>query len=74
MEVLRNIAILFSIYILGGLPWGLYIVTKIELLYSCSIVSTTLTVAIEKAALIALNRKMRNSIKKRFLHLTCRLS
>ena len=70
LKVLRNIIILFSIYILGGVASVLYIFTKIELFYSMSIVFITLSVAIEKAAFILLDQEIRNTFKKLFCHST----
>jgi hypothetical protein len=66
LEVLRTIMILFSIYILGGVPSGLYIVTSIELFYSIGLVSITFAFTIEKAVLILIDREIRNIVKKFF--------
>ncbi len=70
LEVLRNIMALFSIYILGGIPSILFILTRIKLFYSICIVCITLSVAIEKATFILLDQEIRNTFKKLLCHST----
>jgi hypothetical protein len=68
LEVFRNIMILFLIYILGGTPSALYILTGVELFYSIGVVSVTLAVTVEKAVSILLDREIRNIFKNFCCH------
>ncbi|CAF0760264.1 unnamed protein product [Adineta ricciae] len=63
LEVLRNIVILLCVYIAGGIPTILFMITEIELFYLASIVTFTLTVAIEKICTILLDRDLRPVVK-----------
>ncbi len=64
LEVLRNIMILLSIYILGGVPAIFYMVSGIHVFYSIGIVSVTLTVVIEKSVSTVLDREIRKILSK----------
>ena len=63
LELLRNIMILLGIYLLGGLPSVLFVITANEWIYLISIVSMSLTVAIEKISMIMLDRDIRQVTK-----------
>ncbi|UJR19871.1 hypothetical protein I4U23_023004 [Adineta vaga] len=71
LQVLRNIMILFGIYIFAGTPTGVYILTSIELFYSIGIVCITLAITVEKLVLILLDREIRNTIKNFIIHRHC---
>ncbi|CAF0779765.1 unnamed protein product [Adineta ricciae] len=68
LELLRNIMVLLGIYLLGGLPSVLFVITANEWIYLISIVSMSLTVAIEKISMIMLDRDIRQVTK----NLMCR--
>ncbi len=70
LEVLRNIMILFSIYILGGVPTIFYMLSGINIFYSIGIVSVSFTVAVEKFFSLLLDREIREVLKKFFCHST----
>ncbi len=74
LEVFRNIMILFTIYILGGIPSILYILIGIHFLYSVGIVSLTFAVTVEKFATLLLDREIRNIVKNFFCHRTMRVT
>ncbi len=63
LEVLRNIVILLGIYITGGIPTLLYLISNIDLLYLAGIVTFTLAVMIEKICTILLDRELRYVVK-----------
>ncbi|CAF0760297.1 unnamed protein product [Adineta ricciae] len=63
LELLRNIMILLCIYLLGGLPSVLFVMTTNKWIYLISIVSMSLTVAIEKISMIMLDRDIRQVTK-----------
>ena len=73
MELFRNILILLSIYLSGGLPTSAYIFTYIEAFYYMGIVFVSLTMVIEKTATIFLDREIRNTVKKYFPKLNTRV-
>ncbi len=66
-EVLRNIMILFGIYISDGIPTGLFILTRIDFFYLAGLVSITLGVTIEKTVSILIDREIRNIFKHFFV-------
>lgn len=74
LEVLRNIMILFGIYILGPVPVIFYMLTGVEFFYSMGIVSVSLTVTIEKFVSLFLDREIRNTLKKYFCCYTTRVA
>ncbi|UJR25662.1 hypothetical protein I4U23_007013 [Adineta vaga] len=63
LEVLRNIVILLCIYIAGGIPTIIFMVTNDDLFYFTGIVTFTLTVVIEKICTILLDRELRQVVK-----------
>ena len=63
LELLRNILVLLGIYLMGGVPSILYLMTSIELIYAMSIVSISLSIAVEKICTILLDRDMRQVTK-----------
>jgi hypothetical protein len=66
LEVLRNIMILFSIYILGGAPTTLYILLGINVFYSMSVITLSAAVTVEKLTILVIDREIRNTCKKYF--------
>jgi hypothetical protein len=66
LQVLRNIMILFSIYILGGAPTTLYILLGINFFYSMSIITLSAGVTVEKLTILVIDREIRNTCKKYF--------
>nr|ACD88964.1 7 transmembrane receptor 2 [Adineta vaga] len=66
LELLRNILILLFIYLAGGIPTFLFIVTSNRILYLIGIVTISLTVAIEKLCTIILDRELRQVIRRFF--------
>jgi hypothetical protein len=62
LEVLRNILIFLSIYLLGGVPSILFILTTNKIIYLLSIVTITFAVAVEKVFTILLDRDMRQVV------------
>ena len=63
LELLRNILILVCIYLGGGLPFLLFVVTSIRNLYLVNLVTLSLTVAVEKIFTIVLDRELRQVIR-----------
>jgi hypothetical protein len=74
LQVLRNIMILFGIYILGGAPTTLYMVINIQILYSIGIVTLSGAVTIEKLTILIIDREIRNTCKRFFWHRTNRVT
>lgn len=66
VELLRNIVILLTIYLLGGLPILLYLLSARIELYFISIVSVSFAVTVEKFCTIALDQELRNAITQSF--------
>jgi hypothetical protein len=66
LEPLSKIMILFAIYIFGALPSILYIITRVEVLYAISIISVSLSVAVENCVTLIVDRDFRNIIKNYF--------
>jgi hypothetical protein len=64
LKLLGNILILLGIYLMGGLPSLLFVLTSNEILYLIGIVTISLTVAIEKLCTILLDRELRKVIRK----------
>ncbi|CAF2489416.1 unnamed protein product [Rotaria sp. Silwood2] len=62
LEVFRNIVILLSIYITGGIPTLLFLLFTIELCYLAGIVTFTLAVTVEKICTILLDRELRQVV------------
>ena len=63
LDVLRNVLILLGIYISGGIPTILFMMTRIEALYYVGIVTITLSVAIEKICTVLLDRDLRQTVR-----------
>ena len=74
IEVLRNIMILLSIYILGAVPSISYMLSGVEFFYSVGIIFMSLTVTIEKVVSILLDREIRNVLKKYLCHSTTQIT
>lgn len=64
LEVLRNIIILLGIYLLGGLPSVLFLITSNKLIFLISIVCISLAVAVEKLFMCILDRDIRQVIHR----------
>ena len=62
LELLRNILILLIIYLLGGVPSILFILTGANAIYLASIVTISSAVAIEKICAILLDRDIRQVV------------
>ncbi|CAF2489361.1 unnamed protein product [Rotaria sp. Silwood2] len=63
-QLLRNILILLSIYLMGGIPLVLYVLSSNRILYLIGIVTISLTVAAEKVCTILLDQELRQIITK----------
>ena len=63
LELLRNILILLSIYLGGGLPLVIYIVTSIRVVYMVNLVTMSSVVALEKLFTMMLDREIRSVIR-----------
>ncbi|CAF0732578.1 unnamed protein product [Adineta steineri] len=63
LELLRNIVILLFIYLVGGVPTVLFLLTSYKILYLIGIVTISLTVAIEKLCTILLDRELRQTTR-----------
>ncbi len=64
LKLLGNILILLGIYLMGGTPSLLFVLTSNKILYLIGIVTISLTVAIEKLCTILLDRELRKVIRK----------
>ena len=62
LELLRNISILISIYLGGGLTSFLFFITRNKILYLLNLVTQSLTVVIAKLGIIVLDREIRQVI------------
>lgn len=67
LELLRNITILLGIYLVGGIPTILFLITTNKLIYLMSIVTISLAVAVEKVFMSILDRDIRQVIKSLML-------
>ncbi|CAF2602609.1 unnamed protein product [Rotaria sp. Silwood2] len=74
VDLLRNLMILFSIYIFGGFPTLLYLIIGNNVLYCIGLIFVALAVAIEKAATIFLDRQLRTTIKYTFRYSKARIT
>ena len=63
LELLRNILILLSIYLGGGLPLVIYILTSIRTVYMVNLVTMSSVVALEKLFTMMLDREIRSVIR-----------
>ena len=63
LEVLRNIVIFLGIYIVGGTPSLIYLVSSVEIFYLTGIATVTLAVFMEKIVTIILDRELRSVVK-----------
>ena len=59
LDVLRNILIFLGIYILGGVPTLIFLVTSLDAFYLTGIATVTLAVFMEKIVTIILDRELR---------------
>ncbi|UJR32580.1 hypothetical protein I4U23_020040 [Adineta vaga] len=66
VEVLRNIMILLSIYILGGTPSLLYLITDINVFYSIGMIFVSLAVVVEKVMTMIIDHEIRHIIRQYF--------
>lgn len=64
LELFRNLLILLSIYLSGGLPTSIFIFTKVYFFYSTGIIFVSLTMVVEKAVTLILDREIRITTKK----------
>ncbi|CAF1585967.1 unnamed protein product [Adineta ricciae] len=64
LEIFRNIMISFSIYFLGGVPYMLFMITNVELLYTMGVISVTVAITTEKLCAIYIHREIRAAVKK----------
>ena len=64
LELLRNIVILLMIYLAGGIPSLLFLLTAKQMFYLIGIVTISLMICIEKVCTILLDRDLLNIIKK----------
>lgn len=62
-ELFRNILILFGIYLSGGLPTTVYILTRIAIFYPMGLVFVCVTIFVEKATTLFLDREIRDTLK-----------
>ncbi|CAF0779749.1 unnamed protein product [Adineta ricciae] len=67
LELLRNIMALLFIYLLGGTPSILFVITASKPIYLLSLVTMSLSVAIEKISMIMLDRDIRQAVMKLLL-------
>jgi hypothetical protein len=63
LEVLRNIVVLLSIYIAGGIPTLFFIISAVSIFYYIGIVSFTFSVMVEKTCTFLLDRELRLVVK-----------
>ena len=63
LELLRNILILVCIYLGGGLPFVLFVITSIRKIYLINLTTLSLTVFLEKIFTIILDRELRVVIR-----------
>ncbi|CAF2720055.1 unnamed protein product [Rotaria sp. Silwood2] len=64
LELLRNILILISIYLIGGIPLLSFLLSSNRILYLIGIVTISLAVAVEKLCTILLDQELRQVIRK----------
>ena len=63
LEVLRNILILLGIYLAGGIPTLLFLITSNRVFYLIGIVAISFNIAVEKIVTIILDRDMRQVVR-----------
>ena len=64
LEVLRNVLILVTIYITGGIPTIIFLLSGLDIFYVMGLVTFILTVTIEKLCAMVLDRELRQTIKE----------
>ncbi|CAF0885409.1 unnamed protein product [Rotaria sordida] len=64
LELLRNIVILMSIYLISGIPLVLFLFSSNRILYLIGLVTLSLAVAVEKVCTILLDHELRQVIRK----------
>ncbi|CAF3352289.1 unnamed protein product [Rotaria sp. Silwood1] len=67
LQLLRNILILLSIYLMGGIPFLLFVLSSNRILYLMGLVTMSLAVAVEKLCTIILDQELRQVIRKLFI-------
>ncbi|CAF1119902.1 unnamed protein product [Adineta ricciae] len=70
LELLRRIAILLGIYLTSGIPWILFMVTSIRLIYMINLVSPSVGVSVEKLCTVLLDREMYRIIRAKMRTVT----
>lgn len=63
LEVLRNVLILLGIYLAGGIPTLIFLISTNRIFYLIGIVTISLTIAVEKFVTIFLDRELRNVVR-----------
>ena len=63
LRLLRNILLLLGIYLGGGLPFLLFVITSIKDIYLINLVTLSLSVPVEKLSTIMLDRELRLVIR-----------
>ena len=64
LELLRNIVILLSVYLMGGVPTLLFLFSGLRILYLMGIVSIAFGVATEKVFTVLLDRELRQVVRQ----------
>nr|ACC43930.1 7 transmembrane receptor (rhodopsin family) B [Philodina roseola] len=67
LEVLRNVLILLTIYLAGGIPTLIFLISTNRVFYLIGIVTISLTVAVEKLVTIVLDRELRHVARDIFV-------
>lgn len=70
LDLLRNILVLLSIYLCGGLSFLIFVLTSIKTIYLINLVTLSLTLTIEKICTIIFDRELRQIFKRTFRHET----
>ena len=63
LKLLRNILVLLGIYLGGGLPFFIFVITSVKEIYLLNLVTLSLTVPVEKLCTILLDRELRQVIR-----------
>lgn len=64
LEVLRNILILLCIYLAGGIPTLIFLISTNRIFYLIGIVTISMAIALEKLATILLDRDLRHVVRE----------
>ena len=65
LELLRRIIILLGIYLLGGIPSILFMLTSVRLIYFVNLLSPTIVVTVEKLCTVLLDREISQVIRNK---------